>query len=351
MAKASVLVTTAGTIVAQGIIKCLKLANSQGASPGYRIVTTDASPDAAGLYRSDVGYLVPPFSSENYVQSICKICREEGVKAIFVGADEELLIMAREAERIKKETGALVITSPNDVIAKCIDKWKTFEFLAKSKFPCPDSALPEDEDAFFRDRGYPSIVKPREGHGSLLVYVVRNREEARSAYEAISRAGWKPMIQKYLSGEEFTTGVTTDRHGKYIMSSIAMRRTLKGGQTYKAFVDDYPEIRKACEEVAIKLGSKGPVNVQGRLSGGKLKIFEINPRFSASCPIRAAAGVNEPDIVFRNLVLGEYIRVEGYEKLVCMRYWNEVYVPFPAFDAMKEKGKLEKPDSRLKDYF
>jgi carbamoyl-phosphate synthase large subunit len=36
--------------------------------------------------------------------------------------------------------------------------------------------------------------------------------------------------------------------------------------------------------------------------------------------MRAAAGVNEPDLLFRNIVLGEAIKLFDYKKIVCMRY-------------------------------
>jgi carbamoyl-phosphate synthase large subunit len=42
--------------------------------------------------------------------------------------------------------------------------------------------------------------------------------------------------------------------------------------------------------------------------------------------MRATAGINEPDLLFRNFVLDESIKVDNYEKLVCMRYWEEVYL-------------------------
>ncbi len=352
--KTNVMVTTAGTIVAQGIIKSLKLAN---ASPDpratYRIITVDMSADAAGLYRSDAGYLVPPISSPDYIDSIVKICKDQAVRAVFVGADEELLAMAKARERIEREAGAVVITNPVDVIAVCIDKWKTFEFLKSNDLPCPESSLPDDQERFLREHGFPVIVKPREGHGSLHIYVAKNHEETKHAVSMIQHAGWRPMIQEFIASEdlEFTTGVTVDRQGKYVMSSIAMRRTLKAGQTYKAFIDDYKGVRKISEETALRLGSRGPINVQGRLSGGQLKIFEINPRFSASCPLRAFAKVNEPDIVFRNTVLNEEIRVTSYQRLVCLRYWNEVYVPYSTFERAVNEKTIVNTDSVVPDYF
>lgn len=352
--KTNVMVTTAGTIVAQGIIKSLKLANaSEDPRVTYKIITADMSADAAGLYRSDAGYLVPPISSPDYIDSIVKICKNQAVRAVFVGADEELLTMARVKERIEEEAGAVVITNPVDVIDVCIDKWKTFEFLKSNNLPCPESSLPDDQERFFREHGFPVIVKPREGHGSLHIYVAKNYEEAKHAVSMIQRVGWRPMIQEFIASEdlEFTTGVTVDRRGKYVMSSIAMRRTLKAGQTYKAFIDDYKSVRRTSEETALRLGGRGPINVQGRLSGDQLKIFEINPRFSASCPLRAFAKVNEPDIVFRNTVLHEEIKVNSYQRLVCLRYWNEVYVPYSTFERTVNEKTIVNSDSVVPDYF
>jgi len=74
--KANVLVTTAGTIVAQGVIKCLRLANrSENRPVTYGIVTADMSPDTAALYRSDAGYLVPPISSSDYIDAISRYAK------------------------------------------------------------------------------------------------------------------------------------------------------------------------------------------------------------------------------------------------------------------------------------
>jgi carbamoyl-phosphate synthase large subunit len=129
-----------------------------------------------------------------------------------------------------------------------------------------------------------------------------------------------------------------------------MRRELKGGQTYKAFVDEFKTVRSSGEEVAKKLGGRGPVNIQSRLVGGQPKVFEINPRLSASCPIRAFAGVNEPDILYRSIVLGERIRIRRYRRIVCMGYWNEVYVPLSEYERMA-KGRAARTSSTVPDYF
>jgi len=347
---ARVLVTAAGSIVAQGIIKSLKLANKKRSS--YTIIAVDANPLAAGLYRCDSGMLVPPASSLDYIDSIIRVCKDNKVQAIFCGSDDELLALAGAKEAIESKTGAKLLTGSSDTLAIARDKWKTYEFCKVNNLLCAPSALPEDRNAFAREFGFPLVVKPREGYGSLHFYVAKNKEEMDKAVLAIEQAGWQAIVQKYLAGDtEFTTGVTIDKNSKYAMSSISIRKIIKHGQTYKAFIDNFYDVRKSAEEVALKLGASGPINVQAKLEGDIPVVFEINPRFSATCPMRAAAGVNEPDVVFRNAVLGEEVKVDSYERLVCMRYWNEVYVPYPLYEKMSSSGRVQSGNSFIPDYF
>jgi carbamoyl-phosphate synthase large subunit len=351
---ASVLVTAAGSVAAEGVMKCLRLANSKAGGPvKYRIIAADASPLAAGLYRGDRGVLVPEATAPDFVECLIRTARKEGVTAIFVGSDEELGPMTDSRQQIEEETGAAVIVNPPEVLSAARDKWQTFVALSKLGLPHAKSALPDGMDSFMRDNAFPLVVKPREGHGSVGFHVVRDREGTREAISAIQRMGWRPLLQEFLGNgdQEYTTGVVVDSHGRNVVSSIAMRRTLRGGQTYKAFVDDFKDVRLSAEEIAMKLGGRGPLNVQGRMVGGRLKVFEINPRLSASCPMRAVAGVNEPDLLYRNTVLGEELRVSSYEKLACFRYWNEVYVPLKTFEGMAKDGESSDPDSLVPNYF
>lgn len=349
----NVLITAAGSIVSQGIIKCLNLANKKkNNNTYYKIFTADASVQSAGLYRSDTGMIVPLASSPDYIDHITKICLENKIKALFIGSDEELLPLTLVKKEIEDKTGTIIITNPIDVVNTALDKWETFLFLQQNGFPCADSSLPKGSDTFIEKHGYPIIIKPREGHGSLHVYIVHDENELENAIKTIRDAGWRPILQEYLNGNdtEYTTGVTRSVSGK-IMSSISMRKTLKSGQTYKAFIDDFSGIRKSSEQIANKIGAKGPINIQSKMVNGIPKVFEINGRFSATCPLRAVSGINEPDITFRNNALGEEVKIEEYQRLVCFRYWNEVYVPYHIYEKAEKNGFIKSSDSLVPDYF
>ncbi|HJT10619.1 MAG TPA: ATP-grasp domain-containing protein [Candidatus Nitrosotalea sp.] len=352
MCATNVLVTATGGIVAQGIIKCFKLSNNQKKSNQcYKIIAVDTNARAAGMYRSDAGILVPPVISPDYLDFIIKTCIENKIKAIFIGSEEELVALTLASKEIEEKTGSIVIANPSSVLTKTTDKWKTFEFLKQNNLPCADSALLEDKEEFVKRYGFPLVVKPREGHGSMHFYLVENMEELSYAVKAIVKAGWKPLLQEYLNGDsEFTSGITVNKSGK-VMTSISMRKILKSGQTYKAFIDDFRDVRQSAEKVAMKIGARGPINIQSKVVAGIPKIFEINGRISATCPLRAVAGINEPDVLFRNMVLGEDIKIDGYQRLVCMRYWNEVYIPYSSYEKAEQNKIIEPSESFIPDYF
>jgi hypothetical protein len=112
-------------------------------------------------------------------------------------------------------------------------------------------------------------------------------------FQQFKKADWRPILQKYLAGEKFTSGVTADRNCQYAMSSISIQKTIKyGHRRTRHLLTTFT----ACASPPKKWrsGSKR----QAKLEGDAPIVFEINPRFSAMCPMRAAAGVNEPDIIF-----------------------------------------------------
>jgi carbamoyl-phosphate synthase large subunit len=85
-----------------------------------------------------------------------------------------------------------------------------------------------------------------------------------------------------------------------------------------------------CKDIAVALGSRGPLNIQGRLVGGLLHVFEINPRHSGTTAGRALCGVNEPEIMIRLGVLNEKIeKVELLSEGWVLRGLDEVLIKLP----------------------
>jgi carbamoyl-phosphate synthase large subunit len=360
MKKINALVTSVGGIVAQGIIKSLKFHNkySKNKTYTYTIYGTDIAYESSGLFRVDRFSLVGKPESEGYIESIISICNNNEIDIVFIGSDVELSKLSSNQKQIESNTRARVMTNPPDVIERCRDKYRTFEFLKENNLNYIPSCLAEESEGFIKEYKFPLVVKPCEGFGSKLFFVANDNGDLSYAISSIQRHGWKPLIQKYLSDDnkEFTTGVTISKNGLEVMSSIVIKKLLKHGQTYKAIIDDYPEIKRISEETAKKIGGIGAINIQLRVDvdddNDKAKIIEINPRFSATCPLRTVAGINEPDIVVRNTLFGDIIKIMEYRSLICLRYWNETYLDLESFKKIKcSDEKTKSLESTLIDYF
>jgi carbamoyl-phosphate synthase large subunit len=115
----------------------------------------------------------------------------------------------------------------------------------------------------------------------------------------------------------------TDGH---VHAVVTMRRDLKDGNTYRAYVVPDSPFDPFLADVARRLRGHGPLNFQFRVAGGVPKIFEINARFSGTTPMRAHAGFNEVDRLLRHVLLGEPVPHASLREIVVLRYWDELVV-------------------------
>ena len=174
-----------------------------------------------------------------------------------------------------------------------------------------------------------------------MVFLVADTDEAIICAEYITRSGSMPLIQEYISADngEYTVGVLSLPNGE-LVGSIALRRSLDAKLSVmvrnrtgvissgysQGYIGDFPDIRRQCELIAKAIGSKGPLNIQGRLKGGAFVPFEINPRFSASTYLRAMAGFNEADMTLQYLSSGIIPKVNSVKEGWYLRSLTEQYV-------------------------
>jgi carbamoyl-phosphate synthase large subunit len=154
------------------------------------------------------------------------------------------------------------------------------------------------------------------------------------------RAGY--LVQEHLGGDEYTVGCVCDRSGR-VGGVATMRRELAHGTTHLAEVGSFPEVRAEAVRIAEALRPAGPLNVQLRVDDGRPVVFELNVRFSGTTPVRARLGFNEVEAALRHFVLGEPLELQEPRPGIAVRYWNELYVPDSARDALARTGRLDDP--------
>jgi carbamoyl-phosphate synthase large subunit len=312
-----IMVTGAGAVLGQGIIKSLRMAPN-----AYEIVALDPDPRAVGLYWADSAHLIPLASDPVYGDAIDKVIDQEQPDVLLIGTDVELMYFALHKERIESRYRVRVVVSSPDVIRIADDKWLTYQFLYHHGFPRPDSALPSEHELLIRRCGFPLIVKPRIGARSIDVHRVANKQQLHKALAAIS----SPIIQECVSSKEheYTSGITIVDGS--VIGVVTMRRDLRDGNTHRAYVMPNSPYDELLAMIAQKLGGEGVINFQFRVAHDVPKIFEINARFSGTTPFRAYAGFNEVDYLVQHYTSGTPIPRPSVAPVVILRYMNEVVI-------------------------
>ena len=328
----SILVTGVGGGVGQSILKSL-----QGGP--YRVIAADGEPLAAGLYCADKGYLIPYAAKPGFIERLIEISQAEGCQILFPGLDAELPVLAAARDRFKQAGITAVVSDPN-VVEICDDKLLTAQFLEKHGFPSPATVPLSQADGF---SAFPAVLKPRKGgarsHG---VFVVKDAKELEQRAKSLNVANY--VVQQQIQGDEFTCGSVNFEGTCY--GAIVMRRILRDGDTYKAFVVKDKTITDFVIAAAQALKPFGGCNFQLRMQDGKPHVFEFNARCSGTTYCRTLAGFNEPLMIANYLMQGT-IPSYNIREISILRYWKELVVENDRIVQMQSDGTVGGNGSRL----
>lgn len=283
---------------------------------GYDVLGCDISPLAFGHYDSHFSSTFV-IDRDGYAQNLLDICLREQVDCVIPGGDEPAVLIGRDHDLFARAGIRLGQNNPK-LTERVAHKGHCFEMLASAGIRTPRTLTVEPGDDI-GDFPMPCIVKPAVASGgSVFVFFVRSREEASLYCTYLHTNGRTPLIQEYLpeDGGEFTVGVLSLPDGNSA-GAIALKRAfhsklsvsmrgpdflISSGYS-QGLIEDYPAICETAELIASRLGSTGPLNIQGRMaSDGSFVPFEINARFSASTYLRTLAGFNEVDWYVRHLL-------------------------------------------------
>jgi len=346
-AQTCVLVTgVGGRSVGHQVLHGLLLAGSK-----YRVVACDAEAFAFGLYQVSCRYRLPRSDSQDYLEGLLSVISQEHVDVVLPGTEPEVRVIADAVDKLAL-VGCVAVVNPSPVVHLCSNKATLYQWLAKNGFVVPQSAPASEWKMLAGTCGFPLVAKPTaESGGSRNVGLLKDEAEVKH-YLANLPPGLEVIFQEYVDGpdSEYTVGVMISKSGELI-DSIVMHRKLVGlslgveriiggkryalstGYSQGYFVKD-SFIQSQCEQLALKIGSRGPMNIQCRVSGGKLYVFEVHPRFSGTSSFRAEAGFNEPDVLIRNFCFNErFGRLPYRTNLAAIRAFAHLVVPMEEVDA------------------
>jgi carbamoyl-phosphate synthase large subunit len=318
-------VSGVGGGVGQSIIKALS-------KTSYSIIGLDGEILAAGAYCVSKSYQIPYAKNKDFIPRLLEICKKEKCRLLFPGLDAELPFFAANIKKFEAIGTRVVISSPN-VVEISDNKLLTYSILKKAGILVP---LTVDLREYIKNKkksfsGFPIILKPKKGGArSKNVIKIISQDHLQAFLHMNDCKNY--IVQEYIEGDEYTCGTVT-LSGKHI-GTIIMRRILRDGDTYKAFVEKNTAIDKEISKVIELIKPVGALNVQLRLKDGNPYIFELNARCSGTTAARAMAGFNEPKIIADYFLLQKQPKYK-IKQISILRYWKEMAVENDKIESFK----------------
>ncbi len=238
-------------------------------------------------------YTVPHARSHDaFKRAVNEIIKRERIDVLIPTVDEELLVFSYRPAHFN----ARIVVSPYTTVKTCDDKALLYESVRDEPF-CPRYVVTDSRQGLAAFGPGPVFMKPRRGRGSRGTRLFQNYMEI--PQELINRDN---VFCEHLPGQEYTADVLCDLEGNPVVAVPRKRLEVRDGICTRGETQRHPEIEEKIKKLCSILRFIGPANMQFKAdTSGRMKLVEINPRFSGGLPITAEAGANTAELLYSML--------------------------------------------------
>jgi carbamoyl-phosphate synthase large subunit len=311
-----VMVTAAGTVTAQSVIKALR----EDGRVAF-IAAGDMNPLNATRAFVDEFVTLPAAADAGFARRCFEAAQRLKIDLLVPLIVESEFLPLDDARALFTSIGCRLVLPAREISVRTGDKLEFAKFLREIGVAGP---LTQPYSKTIEIDRFPVYLKPRRGSGSVGTSRV---ESLHSLHEA---AGGREdlIVQEAVDGMEFTVDCFAAESGRVVAAVPRERIAIKAGVSVKGRTYRHPLIERIASSVVEKSGLHGPANVQGMLrADGSFSIIEMNPRFSGTLALTTAAGINFTSLLMDTIegkpvpdMLGRH-----EDGLVMMRYWSEVF--------------------------
>lgn len=301
-----VAISCIGSGIGQSVINSLRLSGLPIKTVGF-----GNNPFAFGAYDCDDFDYTPSIYSAGYIDKLIEKCIDYKADLVIPGMDDEVLIFSQHKEKFK-QAGLKAVCADEELISLCRDKERLSVELNKivdvfAKIYNKETLI---QDIDLGKVEYPFISKPRGGFGSKEIEIILSENDLHKIsddhiiQEIAVPYKEDPNREFYLKHlkqnenpqvSEISIQLVYGPEGN-LLGRMASYNKLNNGVPIEILPYENEDVWKIIEKLSpelVKMGLKGPVNIQGRLTDSGLKLFEMNPRFTGISGLRALMGFNE----------------------------------------------------------
>lgn len=321
---------------------------------GYDVVIVNNNPETVSTdYDTADRLYFEPLCKED-VWNIIEVEKPVGVVVAFGGQT------AIKLTQFLDEKGMQILGTSADGIDLAEDRAR-FDALLETfgiKRPKGHGVKSMEEALKAADElGYPVLLRPSYVIGGQNMTISKNPEMTEKYMKGILAGGIENpvLVDKYMPGTELEVDVISD--GEDVLIPGIMEHIERAGVHSGDSIAVYPpynlnerQLEKICDvsvNLALKLGTKGLVNIQYLIYDDELYVIEVNPRASRTIPyISKVTGVPMVDIAAK-VMLGARIKDMGYGTgLYKTPGCFAVKVPVFSFEKLNDANSILGPEMK-----
>lgn len=317
MKTCNILITSAGTASAVGVIKSLRKQHELK----LRLFAVDADKLAPGLYLADKFHTVSKVSSPGYIDELNEIIAKEEIDVLLPIYSKEIQVIADNRNRLK--TGVKLFIPPGDTVKLCDHKRLMNVFAENLNIKIP-KIYTLDELNKTGEKALPLFIKPNISSGTRGAMKIDNLSDL----QYHMNKGEDLIIQEFAEGEEVTVDVFCNKNSEAVVISPRFRLVTRSGQTIKGKTIENDMFVEPVKKLCAALNMLGVCNVQFMVNEGQLTLIEVNPRFAAGgLMLTVEAGANIPLLVVKEALGLPISKSECIVKtgLYMSRYSSEIF--------------------------
>ena len=284
---------------------------------GVRSAVVAEAGQPARYSRSTVAALErfdPARDPERALQGLLEFgARQPEPPVLFYDADWDLLLVSRERERLRESFRFVV--AGQELVEDLVDKERFQALAERLDLPVPRARRVSAGDALDEiGLSFPVVVKPLTRHHDTWRSLARGKavhaEDAPALRSllAAAAADVDVLVQEAIPGPESrieSYHVYVDEEGEPVAEFTGRKlRTHPPGYGYTTALTttDAPDVAELGRDITRRLGLTGVAKLDfKRAPEGDLRLLEVNPRFNLWHHPGALAGVNIPELVYRDL--------------------------------------------------
>ena len=260
--------------------------------PGFSVITTlePALPCVGNLELGNFE-VVRVQNQADEAATFQQLCHE--VDAVLVIAPETDGILAQRCRQVRGAPTVSWNCTP-EAIELCGDKLRMADHLHAAGIPTIPTQL-MDFACPPREWTAPVVLKPRDGAGSCLTFLIRNRLEwnqAAHSYQT-ANASENGLLQPFIAGKALSVGINLSLDGKQRECLLVSEQFLSADERFQYLggripAEISPTIAAEVCELALAVcqsieGLAGYIGLDLILTDdGDIRVVELNPRLTTS---------------------------------------------------------------------